>query len=298
MRVPLSCSLSPGERAGVRVAPAQPPLHLHQGPIDLIIRAWGTPHAVQTAYAAATAAFVHILQTLVDELPHLRTPLPTPAPQGQNARAMHQAVSPHTPYTITPMAAVAGAVADHILAAMTQTAPLDRAYVNNGGDIAFHLAPGQTLRCGLVTDLAAPSLDAATLLTAANPARGIATSGRACKGRGGRSFSLGIADSVTVLARTAAAADAAATIIANAVDLPGHQAVTRRPARDIDPDTDLGDRPVTWDLGPLTPAEIDTALDAGRRLADALVRAGHIEGAVLALRGQFAATSRLLLEAA
>ena len=67
------------------------------------------------------------------------------------------------------------------------------------------------------------------------PARGIATSGRH-----GRSFSLGIADAVTVLARTASQADAAATVIANAVDLPGHPAIVRCPAQDLQPDSDLG----------------------------------------------------------
>ena len=40
-------------------------------------------------------------------------------------------------------------------------------------------------------------------------------------GRRGRRASLGIADAVTVLAETAARADAAATLIANTVDLPG-----------------------------------------------------------------------------
>ena len=67
--------------------------------------------------------------------------------------------------------------------------------------------------------------------------RGVATSGWR-----GRSFSLGIADAVTVLAATAAAADAAATIIANAVDLPGHPAIARRPASELEDDSDLGDR--------------------------------------------------------
>ncbi|WP_204349766.1 hypothetical protein, partial [Klebsiella pneumoniae] len=76
---------------------------------------------------------------------------------------------------------------------------------------------------------------------------GIATSGAQ-----GRSFSLGIADSVTVLARDAASADAAATLIANAVDL-DHPAIRRRPARNLDPDSDLGDRLVTVGVGDLTP---------------------------------------------
>jgi ApbE superfamily uncharacterized protein (UPF0280 family) len=86
----------------------------------------------------------------------------------------------------------------------------------------------------------------------------VATSGWRCKGKGGRSFSFGIADAVTVLAGSAAAADAAATVIANAVDLPGHGAITRRPASAIDPDSDLATVPspgrsARWTLRRSTP---------------------------------------------
>jgi len=111
-------------------------------------------------------------------------------------------------------------------------------------------------------------------------ARGIATSGRH-----GRSFSLGIADAVTVLARTASQADAAATIIANAVDLPGHPAVVRCPANDLQPDSDLRARLVTRDVGFLSYAEIAAALEAGAACARNLLAAGLIEGATLRLLG-------------
>ena len=254
-------------------------LHLQHGPIDLICRAWGTPAETDAAYAQAAAAFRPILTDLCAELPLLRRTLPAPRPHGPIATAMHDACIPHP--GLTPMAAVAGAVADHVLAAMTRGRHLTRAFVNNGGDIAVHLTPGETLRIGLVADLAAPGLDG--VFTIDRPL-GLATSGRACKGRGGRSFSLGIADAVTVLAADAATADAAATAIANAVDLPGHPAITRRPACDIDPDSDLGQRRVTWDLAPLDPAAVDAALVAGQHAAEALVARGIILGAALALR--------------
>jgi ApbE superfamily uncharacterized protein (UPF0280 family) len=138
----------------------------------------------------------------------------------------------------------------------------------------------------MVADLAAPALDAVVTLTAEQPARGIATSGRACKGQGGRSFSFGIADAVTVLATTAARADAAASIIANAVDLPGHPAIVRRPAIDIDPDSDLGARAVTWNVLALSAQDVDAALDAGCAEAEGLRRAGLIAGAALSLGGR------------
>jgi ApbE superfamily uncharacterized protein (UPF0280 family) len=275
-------------------------LHLQHGPIDCLCRAWGEPGAIQAAYRRAARCFASVLDDLCAELPSLRMALPTSPPHGVIAQAMHAACMPFSDRFITPMAAVAGAVADGVLAAMINGDDLSRAFVNNGGDIAFHLVPATSLRCGLVTDLTAPSLDGAFLLTAEHPARGLATSGRACKGRGGRSFSLGIADSISVLARTAAQADAAATIIGNAVDLPGHAAVQRLAASVIDPASDLGDRLVTVDVGSLDAAEVDAALDAGEAIADTLIRTGLIHGAVLALRGRLRVVdpSNALLEAA
>ncbi len=261
-------------------------LHLQHGPIDCLCRAWGETDEIRGAYTQAAQSFASVLPDLCAELPRLRTPLPSLPPDGCVAREMHAACAPFADRFITPMAAVAGAVADHVLHAMCRGRTLQRAYVNNGGDIAFHLAPGHFLRCGLVADLAAPALDGIFVLHARHPARGLATSGRACKGRGGRSFSFGIADAVSVLAGSAAQADAAATILANAVDLPDHPAVLRVPACDIDPDSDLGNRLVTLDVGPLTEMETDAALDAGARAADALLEAGLILGAVLALRGR------------
>jgi hypothetical protein len=120
-------------------------------------------------------------------------------------------------------------------------------------------------------------------IEADDPARGIATSGRH-----GRSFSLGIADAVTALARTASQADAAATIIANAVDLPGHSAITRCPANELQPDSDLGARLVTQHVGALREGEIDDALRAGVDRAQQLLSAGLIEGAALRLLGETA----------
>jgi uncharacterized protein len=186
-------------------------------------------------------------------------------------------VWPHRAVFITPMAAVAGAVADEMLQAMLAGRALDKAYVNDGGDIAIHLAPGHSLRAGIF----AQALDGAVSLTHDRPVRGIATSGR-----GGRSFSLGIADSATVLAKTAAAADAAATLIANAVNL-DHSAIERRLARELDPDSDLGDLAVTVAVGDLPPEAIDEALDRGLVEARRLRHLGLIDSAALSLCGHW-----------
>jgi uncharacterized protein len=266
-------------------------LHLQHGPIDLVIEAFGALHEVEAAYAQAFVRFGDILPTLVHELQALRTPLGIAHPllQGPVARRMARAVWPHRAVYITPMAAVAGSVADEILAAMMVGRTLDKAYVNNGGDIAFHLAPGQELRAGIFVD----ALDGMARLVHGRPVRGIATSGW-----GGRSFSRGIADAVTVLAKDAAAADAAATIVANAVDV-DHHLIVREAARMLDPDSDLGDLQVTTAVGALPQEMIERALDKGAAEARRLQRLGLIEAAALSLKGtwRIEGTGALALQA-
>jgi uncharacterized protein len=259
-------------------------LHLQDGPIDLIVEASGREADVLIAYEAAARRFTGLLDELCAELAELRKaadPERT-ALKGVVARRMHAAVAPFAADCfITPMAAVAGSVAEEILGAMLAAAPLDRAYVNNGGDIALHLTGCEQFNVGLMDRPDALGVMRTMTVDADDPARGIATSGRH-----GRSFSLGIADAVTVLARTASQADAAATIIANAVDLPGHPAILRVPANELQPDNDLGDRLVTRDVGALSEQEIEAALEAGRRRAQQLLAAGLIEGAALRLLGE------------
>jgi hypothetical protein len=256
-------------------------LHLNDGPIDLIIEAFGETSAVEAAYAAAWRRFATILDELCAELPLLRADPSAggPAPRGSAARRMAAAVAPFRARRfITPMAAVAGAVAEETLEAMTTGRALARAYVNDGGDIALHLGPGEAFSIGMVDRPDRPSLFGRATIGAAHRVRGVATSGWR-----GRSFSLGVADAVTVLAASAAVADAAATLIANAVDLPGHPFIERRPAHDLDPQSDLGERRVTVAVGPLTSREIDGALAAGAAEAEFWRRAGLIEAASLRL---------------
>jgi ApbE superfamily uncharacterized protein (UPF0280 family) len=259
-------------------------LHLQDGPIDLIVEARGSEASVRAAYEAAARRFTGLLDELCNELPLLRQAA-DPARcllQGDVAHRMHAAVAPFAADCfITPMAAVAGAVAEEILGAMLQNAQLARAYVNNGGDIALHLADGEHFTVGLAERPDAPGLMRTMVISHDDSSRGIATSGRH-----GRSFSLGVADAVTVLAPTAAQADAAATIIANAVDLPGHPAIVRCPAQDLQSDSDLGARLVTRDVGELCDSEIDDALKSGAACARKLLAAGLIDGAALRLRGE------------
>jgi ApbE superfamily uncharacterized protein (UPF0280 family) len=259
-------------------------LHLQDGPIDLIVEACGRETEVRAAYDAAARRFNGLLDELCSELPALRQVADTTrcVLQGLVARRMYAAVAPYaSEHFITPMAAVAGAVAEEILGVMVAAGRLERAYVNNGGDIALHLAGGEHFAVGLMDRPDRQGLLRTLIVDADDPVRGVATSGRH-----GRSFSLGIADAVTVLARTASQADAAATIVANAVDLPGHPAVVRCPAHDLQPDSDLGGRLVTRDLGELSDNEIGDALATGGRCARELLSAGLIEGAALRLLGE------------
>lgn len=258
-------------------------LHLQDGPIDLIIGADGVEADIRAAYRAATERFTGLLDELCLELPELRRAADPDrsALTGVVARRMHAAVAPFArEMFITPMAAVAGAVAEEILGAMLGAASLTRAYVNNGGDIALHLQDAATFSVGLMDRPDRAGVMRMMALRADDAIGGVATSGRH-----GRSFSLGIADAVTVLARSAAKADAAATVIANAVDLPDHPAVLRRPACELQPDSDLGHRRVTCEVGALCDHEIAAALAAGERCAQALLSQGLIEGAVLQMSG-------------
>jgi ApbE superfamily uncharacterized protein (UPF0280 family) len=259
-------------------------LHLQDGPIDLIVEARGDDTAVRMAYRAAARRFTGLLDELCAELTELRKAADPVrcVVKGVVARRMHAAVAPFAgDCFITPMAAVAGAVAEEILGAMCEAAELDRAYVNNGGDISLYLAPGERFEVGLMDRPDQDGVLRTLTIDADDQVRGVATSGRH-----GRSFSLGIADAVTVLARTASQADAAATIIANAVDLPRHPAIVRRPANELQPDSDLGGRLVTREVGELSHSDIARALESGARQARRLLSAGLIEAAVLRLCGE------------
>jgi uncharacterized protein len=295
-------------RAQIRLLPDGRRVHMQDGPIDLIVEAFAPAREVARAYYAAAARFVTVLDELCGELRLLRQPArideDSVLPQGSVARRMMSAVRPYAARNfITPMAAVAGAVAEEVLHAMTAAATLNRAYVNDGGDIALHLGPGERFVIGLTypdraanaelkepplqepglrqSRLDALSLFGTTTIAFDDPIRGIATSAWR-----GRSFSLGIADAVTVLADTAAMADAAATMIANAVDLPesANSKIVRRRACDLAPDSDLGERLVTQSVAPLSPDEINTALEAGICEAESLRAAGLIRAAAIHLQ--------------
>ncbi|MDP9897495.1 ApbE superfamily uncharacterized protein (UPF0280 family) [Variovorax boronicumulans] len=265
--------------------------HFNHGPIDIVAEAHGDPYAVAAAHDAAWARFGHVLDELVRELPLLRLPVTDKLrPRGVVGQRMWDACAAFSPMFITPMAAVAGSVAQELIAFYDRPG-IERAWINNGGDIAVHLAPGHSARVGVFADIARfdwrnhsnsiLTTDGQFELHADEPVRGVATSGWR-----GRSFSLGIADSVTVLAATAAQADAAATVIANAVDV-DDALIQRKPASECKDDSDLGDALVTVDVPPLAPSQVKSALDTGAICAKVLQKGGLVWAALLVCQGQF-----------
>ncbi|MBX9751045.1 MAG: UPF0280 family protein [Roseococcus sp.] len=257
-------------------------LHLQDGPIDLVIGIEGARPAVLEAREAAWQSLHGVLPALSRELAVLRAPLHGRMPSLNHpvAKRMVEAAWPHRMHFVTPMVAVAGAVAEHVLMAIIAVPGISLAHVNNGGDIALHLSPASTLRVGLVEDPARAEPSGLAVIRGGDAVRGIATSGWR-----GRSSSRGIADAVTVLAARAPEADAAASIIANAVDA-DHPAIQRARACDLDPDSDLKDLPVTVAVGALPEEVVAAALDAGERSAESLLARGLVLGACLRLQGR------------
>ena len=251
-------------------------LQLRHGPIDLIVEAFGSPAEVEAAYKQATDSFLTVLTTLVSDLPQLRTQSNKHGHlfQGKIASNMAEAANIFAvDHYVTPMIAVAGAVSDHVLHCMTSGRDLSKAYVNNGGDIALSLREAESFAVGVCANPTNGAIVSKATIPSASNIRGIATSGWR-----GRSHSLGIADSVTVLASSAAIADAAATLIANAIDLPNHPMIKRIAAKQLNPDSDLGDKLVTTDVGTISFADTQIALDCGERLAQSMVDSKQIVG--------------------
>jgi len=264
-------------------------LHLQHGPIDIIAHVDAPEEVRKHLYTSVSNRFNTVLVELVAEMDLLKQPWSAdlPDPKGGIAQKMCFAVQGSGIF-VTPMAAVAGAVADEVLKAMLDEAKnqdpcleeIQRMYVNNGGDIAFWLNAGESFSIGVVDNPGIPELNARVSLAYESPVRGIATSGWR-----GRSLSLGIADAVTVLAGSAATADAAATLIANDVnvDYPG---ILKRPASEVKDESDLGKLPVTVDVPPLPVDQISVALKRGAQTAGNFIRTGKIEAAYLSLQKQ------------
>ena len=269
--------------------PQENRLYLNHGPIDIIAHVDGPEKIRSDLYKCTKKRFSTVLEELVSELHLLKLPWSEvhPEPKGRIARKMFKAVRGAGTF-ITPMAAVAGAVAEEILETMLNHAKYEvsclerirRMYVNNGGDISFWLNYGSAFKIGVVDNPQRPELKTKICLPYESPVRGLATSGWR-----GRSQSLGIADAVTVLASSSACADVAATLIANNVNIE-HPGIIRKPACDVKDDSDLGMCPVTVKVPFLPKKEVSRALRNGAESAKALIRKNKIQSAYLSMQKQ------------
>ena len=264
-------------------------LHLQEGPINLILDVDAFKGIREHLFISAKKRLNTVLRELVLELDLLKLPwkIHSPVPKGEIAQRMFYAVSGLDIF-VTPMAGVAGAVADEILDVMRKTVEksdyyldnVKRMYVNNGGDLSFWLKNGSSFSVGVIDNIETPELNTKVSLHHDSPVRGIATSGWR-----GRSQSLGIADAVTVLAKSAVEADVAATLIANDVNIE-YPGIEKRPASELKDDSDLGSIPVTVDVPSLPDFMVCEALKKGAKTARKFINMGIIETAYLSLQKQ------------
>ena len=251
-------------------------LFLQHGPINIVLEAFGIDKNL--AYRNVKKYFETILDQLVLDLTLLKKEVVLNRKfNNKISQSMQDATERFTPTFITPMAAVAGSIADNILRVLINDTNLEKAYVNNGGDVSFYLNENQTIKSSLA---AIPNMIAE--IKYKDKSRGIATSGWR-----GKSFSRGIADSVTVLAENAAMADAAATMIGNAVDIYNHPKIKKRPANEIYEDSDLNNLLITFEVGNLTKFEIKEALKNGYQTALQYVENDLINTALIQLSDYF-----------
>ena len=251
-------------------------LFLNHGPIDIVLEAFGKDKPL--AYEKAKKYFSTLLNELVLDMDLLKKEVvPHRNFNNKISQSMQNATEKFYPDFITPMAAVAGSVADNILNVLVKDTKLEKAYVNNGGDVSFYLTENQTVKSSLAS---IPNIIAE--IDYKDKSRGIATSGWR-----GRSFSLGIADSVTVLADNAAMADAAATMIANSVNIKNHPSIIKKPAEEIYEDSDLKNLMVTVEVGDLKQSEIEDALRNGNEVGKTYLESGLINSALIELHNCF-----------
>lgn len=271
------------------------------GPMRLVIRAFHQGRfLMEPALDAAEYAF-SCLEQVAGHLPVLKRPAtgrPENFPdQPPICRAMCESVKAAGDPDLTPMAAVAGAIADAVADYLFQKIKVGnrslqdrnqdaniKVIVDNGGDLAIRLSGQETATVGLRPDLNSTDLSHTLALTGEKESYGVNTSGM-----GGRSFTRGIASAATVLAPLSSTADAAATAIANACFHPDEN-IVQVAAGQLDPNTDIPRIPVTVQAAALAPETVEKALEAALDKADTLTKSSLIYGAFIVCKNRFALT--------
>lgn len=261
------------------------------GPMRLRIWAWvgkvPQPHEAKRAAVGS----LEILQEVASQRAVLSRPWQQIQPAALHgvAEQMLMSVSTVGDVDLTPMAAVAGAIADEVADRLARRG-MTKVIVDNGGDIAVRLGQGDEVRVGLRPRLGEEGISHLLLLDGLEASWGVATSGL-----GGRSFTRGMAHAATILACRASLADAAATSVANATLVPCPQ-VRQTRAGDLDPESDIAQLPVTVEVAGLPEEIASMGLQRGMKRAQQLAKAGVILGAFLlvgCLHGSFGLDCRL-----
>ena len=255
------------------------------GPMRLSIRAWKDNRPQQElsrqaaeesfAYLEAIAKHQAVLSDFAENIKAL--------PENDLVQRMIQSVRAIGDIDLTPMAAVAGTIADAV-ADWLFIRGSTKVVVDNGGDIAIRLTANETAAVGIRPRITHLDISHVVNLDDRQPSWGVTTSGR-----GGRSFTRGIASAVTVIADNASIADAAATSIANACFVED-DSIVQIPAEQMDLNTDLKGVNVTVDVGLLSPGKKIQAVQTALSKADTLCRQKLIVGALVALEDIFVMT--------
>jgi len=258
------------------------------GPMRLVIRAWNKKQPqIKLARQAAEESISYLERIARCRMILSRSyPEISDLPQDELALEMVNSVAIIGDDDLTPMAAVAGTIADAVANWLFER-DLTKVIVDNGGDIAVRLAEGESVTVGVRPRVTSRHITHVINLDSGRPAWGVTTSGV-----GGRSLSRGIASAVTVLSAKASVADAAATAIANACFVKDDR-IIQLPAAKIDPTSDLKDIPVTIEVGPLSAEKILAATDSARQKADDLSQKSIIDGAFIALGSVYKMTGAM-----
>ena len=262
-------------------------MFIEVGPASIVVTGRKGGESCAFDKSEVEGCLVRVLAEIGDWLPVLRQKgcrITRTLNMSPVARSMVEAVMAIDGSTMTPMAAVAGAVADTVKERLLRE-DIDFLSVNNGGDISLFSRGGRTMRIGI------GDIGSGAPVQYVLKIDGIEQCGVATSGFGGRSFTLGLADTATVIAATGAIADAAATMICNETNVETDRVIRKRGA-EMDPCSDIGEEWVTVEIGALDDALVGEALDRGIACARQLKERSAILDAVITLRGRLVTTVR------
>jgi uncharacterized protein len=255
------------------------------GPMRLVISAFvGKLPQPELAARAGRESFAY-LEGVAAEKPLLGKGFRSTGHRGTNGivTRMIESVSAVGDEGLTPMAAVAGTIADGV-AEFLFARGMTKVVVENGGDVSVRLQGDESVTVGIRPEVGVAEISHVIALGPERRSWGVATSGLA-----GRSLTRGGASAVTTVATTASLADAAATAVANASFVEDAQ-VVRRPAEEVDPYTDIPGIPVTVKTGPLSEAMKSLAVEQALMRAQDLISREVILGAFVAVQGRIGMT--------